>query len=74
MSASRSPQDVPSSEDDSPSIAYDPNDPFWRDTDDDDIDYVPALGGSEDEEGESADLTFHGGRSRKHETSIHHEC
>lgn len=69
MSASRSPQDVPSETDDPRTVAYDPNDPFWHDTedDDDDIDYVPAPGGSEDEdeEGDSADLTFHGGLSRK---------
>jgi hypothetical protein len=40
---------------------YDPNDPFWRDTedDDDDMDYQPARGGSEDEDGEG-ELSFHG--------------
>ncbi|CAI6335623.1 unnamed protein product [Periconia digitata] len=62
MSASRSPQDIPSEEDDPRTIVYDPTDPFWRDTDDDDdddMDYVPATGGSEDEEGDSADLSFH---------------
>lgn len=42
-------------------VLYDPNDPFWRDAedDDDDMDFVPAESGStgEDEEG---DVSYHG--------------
>ena len=50
---------------------YDPNDPFWRDTeddddhdddDDDDMDFVPAEGGSDDDEDEGEYLSFHGRR------------
>jgi hypothetical protein len=44
-------------------IVYDPDDPFWRDTedDDDDMDFVPAEeGGSDGAEYEEGDLAFHG--------------
>ncbi|KAF2643397.1 WD40 repeat-like protein [Massarina eburnea CBS 473.64] len=60
MSSSRSPQDILSEEDDPRTVVYDPTDPFWDDTEDDndDMDYVPAPGDSEDE-GHSADASFH---------------
>ena len=58
MSASHSPNIPTSEEEDTPTIHYDPNDPFWQDTeDDDDMDYVPAQGDSEDDDGS---LFFHG--------------
>jgi WD repeat-containing protein 23 len=62
MSSSQVPTSPPSEGGDAPTIVYDPNDPFWRDTedDDDDMDYVPARGGSEEDEDEEADLSFHG--------------
>lgn len=43
-------------------VAYDPSDPFWQDTeeDDDDMDYQPAEGGSEEDEDAEGDLSFHG--------------
>jgi DDB1- and CUL4-associated factor 11 len=49
----------PLSEDDDPrTVFYDPTDPFWHDTEDDndDMDYVPAPGDSEDDE----EANFHG--------------
>lgn len=63
MSSSHNPTS-PLSDGESPrTIVYDPNDPFWREIedDDDDMDYVPAEGGSEeDDEEEEGDLSFHG--------------
>jgi WD repeat-containing protein 23 len=58
MSAPGSSQDMQSEEDDPRTIFYDPNDPFWQDTEDDhdDMEYVPAPGDSEEEDG----LNFHG--------------
>ncbi|KAF2109171.1 WD40-repeat-containing domain protein [Lophiotrema nucula] len=61
MSASQSPANITSEEEDPRTIVYDPTDPFWQDDedDDDDIDYHPALGeDDEDEEGDD-DLNFH---------------
>jgi WD repeat-containing protein 23 len=63
MSSSNDPTSPPSEGAEAPTIVYDPNDPFWRDTedDDDDMDFQPAEGGSEDEEG---DISFHGAHIR----------
>lgn len=63
MSAARVPTSPPREVDDPRTIAYDPNDPFWRDTedDDDDMDYEPAVGGeSEVDEDGDGDVSFHG--------------
>lgn len=62
MSASHVPTSPLSEGNDPRTIVYDPNDPFWRDTedDDDDMDYQPALGGSEDDEDGDGDISFHG--------------
>jgi WD repeat-containing protein 23 len=62
MSSSQVPTSPPSEGGDPRTIVYDPNDPFWRDTedDDDDMDYLPARGGSEEDGSEEADLSFHG--------------
>jgi WD repeat-containing protein 23 len=59
MSAPGSSQDIQGEEDDPRTIFYDPNDPFWQDTEDDhdDMEYVPAPGDSEEEED---GLNFHG--------------
>jgi WD repeat-containing protein 23 len=61
MSSSHAPTSPPDETDEARTITYDPNDPFWRDTedDDDDMDYVPAEGGSDDE----LEISFHGARS-----------
>lgn len=60
MSAPHSPTNPAAEEEDSRTIVYDPNDPFWGDDDDDmDSEYVPALGGSENEDDEG-DISFHG--------------
>ncbi|KAF2741556.1 WD40 repeat-like protein [Polyplosphaeria fusca] len=60
MSASQSPANLPSEDDDARAVVYDPLDPFWHDDDDDDdMDYQPALDG-EDEDDEGNDgLEFH---------------
>jgi WD repeat-containing protein 23 len=62
MSSSQAPTSPPSEGDDARTIVYDPNDPFWRDTedDDDDMDYQPALTGSEDNADGDGDISFHG--------------
>lgn len=61
MSASGPSNYIPSEEDDPRTIVYDPNDPFWHDSDDnDDMDYVPAPGDSDDGEDEDDELNFHG--------------
>lgn len=62
MSASQSPNNLTSDGDDSRPIPYDPTDPFWHDTedDDDDMDYVPAPEDSQDEDDENGDIDFHG--------------
>jgi WD repeat-containing protein 23 len=59
MSSSNAPTSPPADEEIPRTIVYDPNDPFWRDTedDDDDMDFMPAEEGGSDEEG---DLSFHG--------------
>jgi WD repeat-containing protein 23 len=60
MSAPHSPNNPTTEEEDPRTIVYDPNDPFWEDDNDDmDSEYVPALGGSEDEDDEG-DISFHG--------------
>jgi WD repeat-containing protein 23 len=61
MSSSHVPTSPPGDGEDPRTIVYDPSDPFWRDTeDDDDMDYQPALGGSEDDEDGDGDVSFHG--------------
>ena len=64
MSASQSPGNITSEENDPLTIVYDPTDPFWQDDEDDDddmdMDYHPALDeDGEDEEGDD-ELNFHG--------------
>ncbi|RMZ72138.1 wd repeat [Pyrenophora seminiperda CCB06] len=62
MSSSQVPTSPPTDEDAARTIVYDPNDPFWRDTDeddDDDMDFVPAETGSEDAEDGEGELSFH---------------
>jgi WD repeat-containing protein 23 len=60
MSAPHSQTNPTIDEEDSRTVVYDPNDPFWEDDDDDmDTEYVAALGGSEDEDDEG-DISFHG--------------
>lgn len=61
MSSSHAPTSPPSESNDARTIVYDPDDPFWRDTedDDDDMDYVPAEEGNDDDE-EEGDASFHG--------------
>jgi WD repeat-containing protein 23 len=63
MSSPNAPSSPPADEEIPRTIVYDPNDPFWRDTedDDDDMDFVPAEeGGSDEAEDEEGDLSFHG--------------
>jgi WD repeat-containing protein 23 len=62
MTSSHAPTSPPTEEDPARTIAYDPSDPFWRDTedDDDDMDFVPAEEGTDDNEEGEADLSFHG--------------
>jgi WD repeat-containing protein 23 len=62
MSSSHAPTSPPTDEDIPRTIIYDPNDPFWRDTedDDDDTNYVPAEEGSDEGEDEEGELSFHG--------------
>jgi hypothetical protein len=62
MSSSHAPTSPPSEGGDPQTVVYDPRDPFWRDTedDDDDMDYQPAVGGSEEDEDEEGDISFHG--------------
>jgi hypothetical protein len=62
MSSSQAPTSPPNERGDPQTVVYDPNDPFWRDTDDDDddMDYQPAEGGSEEDEDGEGDLSFHG--------------
>ncbi|KAL5398913.1 hypothetical protein PMIN04_009478 [Paraphaeosphaeria minitans] len=61
MSSSQDPRDTPSEQDDPRTIIYDPTDPFWQDTEDDndDMDYFPAEGGSGEDESEDIDGQFH---------------
>jgi hypothetical protein len=54
---------IPLGEDDNQRTnIYDPTDPFWQDIeeDDDDMDYHPAPGDSQDEEDDNGELSFHG--------------
>lgn len=62
MSASQSPANFASEDNDPRTIVYDPTDPFWHDTedDDDDMDYMPAGGESQDDDDDDGDLHFHG--------------
>lgn len=62
MSAARAPTSPPTESEDSSAVSYNPNDPFWRDTedDDDDMDYLPAEGGSGEDDTEEGDISFHG--------------
>ncbi|KAH7078425.1 WD40-repeat-containing domain protein [Paraphoma chrysanthemicola] len=66
MSSSHVPTSPPSEGGDPATIVYDPNDPFWRDTedDDDDMEYQPAEGGSEEDEDEEGDISFHDAAER----------
>ena len=61
MSSSYVPTSPPSDFDNARTIVYDPNDPFWRDTedDDDDMDFVPAEDNNDGED-EEGDTSFHG--------------
>jgi WD repeat-containing protein 23 len=62
MSSSQAPVSPPSESADPQAVVYDPNDPFWQDTeeDDDDMEYQPAEGGIEEDEDAEGDLSFHG--------------
>lgn len=62
MSSSQAPVSSPGEGGDPQAVAYDPNDPFWQDTeeDDDDMEYQPAEGGSGEDEDAEGDLSFHG--------------
>jgi WD repeat-containing protein 23 len=62
MSSSHAPTSPPTEGDTARTIVYDPSDPFWRDTedDDDDMDFVPAEEGTDDNEEGEGDLSFHG--------------
>ncbi|KAI4956128.1 hypothetical protein J4E91_000338 [Alternaria rosae] len=66
MSSSHAPTSPPTEEDTARTIVYDPNDPFWRDTedDDDDMDFVPAEEGTDDNEDGEGDLSFHDAAER----------
>ncbi|KAF2709451.1 WD40 repeat-like protein [Pleomassaria siparia CBS 279.74] len=59
MSDPRSPETHIAEESDPRAIVYDPADPFWQDTEDedDDTEYMPALGDSEDDE--EGNLSYH---------------
>lgn len=63
MSSSHAPTSPPAEDDPARTIVYDPSDPFWRETDDeydDDMDFVPAEEGTDDNDEGEADLSFHG--------------
>lgn len=64
MSDPRVPENAVSEDDGPRTIVYDPTDPFWQDTeeDDDDMEYMPAPGDSDEEEEEDDDgeIDFHG--------------
>lgn len=62
MSSAINPTSPPSDNDEPRTIVYDPSDPFWQDTedDDDDMDFVPAEGGSDPDEDDEGDISFHG--------------
>ncbi|KAF1841693.1 WD40 repeat-like protein [Cucurbitaria berberidis CBS 394.84] len=66
MSSSHVPTSPPSDGEGPRTIVYDSNDPFWRDTedDDDDMDYLPAEGGSDEDEDEEGDVSFHDAAER----------
>ncbi|KAF1838815.1 WD40 repeat-like protein [Decorospora gaudefroyi] len=61
MSSSHALTSPPTDEETPRTIAYDPNDPFWRDAedDDDDMDFVPA-----EESSEEGDSSFHDAAER----------
>lgn len=58
------PTSPPSEGDDSRTVTYDPNDPFWRENeteaDDDDMEYIPASQGADEEGDDDFDISFHG--------------
>jgi len=63
MSSPGSPPRDPREVDDPRTVIYDPNDLFWQDTEDDndDMDYFPAEGDTENgEEEEEEETDFHG--------------
>lgn len=65
MSSSHAPTSPPSDSDDARTVTYDASDPFWREIeteedDDDDMEYVPASQGSEEEGDDDFDISFHG--------------
>ncbi|OAL56614.1 WD40 repeat-like protein [Pyrenochaeta sp. DS3sAY3a] len=66
MSSSINPTGPPSDNDQPRTIVYDPSDPFWHDTedDDDDMDFVPAEGGSDPDEDDEGDISFHDAAER----------
>ncbi|CAN9221617.1 unnamed protein product [Alternaria alternata] len=67
MSSSHAPTSPPAEDDPARTIVYDPSDPFWRETDDeydDDMDFVPAEEGTDDNDEGEADLSFHDAAER----------
>jgi WD repeat-containing protein 23 len=61
MSSSHPPTSPPSEDTNATAVVYDPSDPFWRDTDDDDdMDFEIAEEGSEETADEGESLSFHG--------------
>ncbi|KNG47495.1 WD40 repeat-like protein [Stemphylium lycopersici] len=66
MSSSQVPTSPPTEEDTARTIVYDPTDPFWRDTedDDDDMDFLPAEEGSDEVEDGEGDTSFHDAAER----------
>ncbi|KAH9863302.1 hypothetical protein IAQ61_009579 [Plenodomus lingam] len=70
MTSSQTSTSPPGDEELPRTIVYDPNDPFWRDTedeeDDDDMNFVPAQSGSgeDDEDDEGGDSSFHDAAER----------
>jgi WD repeat-containing protein 23 len=62
MSSSHPPTSPPSEETNTRAVVYDPGDPFWRDTedDDDDMDFELAEEGSDETADEGESLSFHG--------------
>ena len=64
MSSLHTPTSPPSDADDARTVTYDPSDPFWRETEtedgDDDMEYIPASQGSEEEGDDDLDISFHG--------------
>ncbi|KAF1354502.1 WD40 repeat-like protein [Lizonia empirigonia] len=63
MSSSHAPTSPPSEGDDARTVTHDPSDPFWRETeteeDDDDMEYMPASQGSDEEGDDDVEINFH---------------